>query len=109
MFGDTDLATAEVNFIEDWDRLSLIPGAAVWGARTLRPSSEWRYIPVRRTAMFLRKRIFNEIQWAVFEPNDDELWASLRSQGHASRARRDPALTRQGPVLIGVRADTPSG
>lgn len=59
----------------------LIPGAGtvIWGARTLRPSSEWRYVPVRRTAMFLRKSILNGIQWAVFEPNDDDLWTSLRA------------------------------
>ena len=61
--------------------LRVIPGAGtvVWGSRTLRPSSEWRYVPVRRTAMFLRKSIYNGIQWAVFEPNDEDLWASLRA------------------------------
>ncbi len=42
------------------------------------PSSEWRYVPVRRTAIFLRTSIYNGIQWAVFEPNDEPLWASLR-------------------------------
>jgi uncharacterized protein len=57
-----------------------VPGAGivVWGARTSMPSSEWRYVPVRRTAMFLRKSIYNGIQWAVFEPNDEPLWQSLR-------------------------------
>jgi hypothetical protein len=60
--------------------LRVVPsaGSVVWGARTLQPNSEWRYIPVRRTAMFLRKSIYNGIQWAVFEPNDHDLWASLR-------------------------------
>ncbi|MCP4936286.1 MAG: phage tail sheath family protein [bacterium] len=57
-----------------------VPGAGrvVWGARTLRPTTEWRYINVRRTAMFLRKSIYNSIQWAVFEANDEPLWAALR-------------------------------
>ncbi len=61
--------------------LRQIPGAGlvVWGARTREPSSQWRYISVRRTAMFLRKSIYNGIQWAVFEPNDEPLWASLRA------------------------------
>lgn len=61
--------------------LRVIPGAGrvVWGARTLVPSSEWRYVPVRRTAIFLRTSIFNGIQWAVFEPNDEPLWSSLRT------------------------------
>lgn len=53
-------------------------GNVVWGARTLQPSSEWRYIPVRRMAIFLRTSIYNGIQWAVFEPNDESLWAALR-------------------------------
>jgi phage tail sheath protein FI len=58
-----------------------IPGAGtvVWGARTLVPTSEWRYVPVRRTAMYLRKSIFNGIQFAVFEPNDTNLWGTLRA------------------------------
>jgi len=53
-------------------------GPVVWGARTTMPSSEWRYVPVRRTAIFLRKSIYNGIQWAVFEPNSEDLWRSLR-------------------------------
>lgn len=57
-----------------------IPGAGIvsWGARTTVPKTEWRYVPVRRTAMFLRKSIYNGIQWAVFEPNNQELWRALR-------------------------------
>lgn len=54
-------------------------GMVIWGARTRRPDTEWRYIPVRRTAMFLRKSIYEGIQWAVFEPNGEDLWASLRA------------------------------
>jgi phage tail sheath protein FI len=54
-------------------------GLVVWGARTTQPSTEWRYVPVRRTAIFLRKSIYNGIQWAVFEPNDEPLWQSLRN------------------------------
>jgi phage tail sheath protein FI len=54
-------------------------GLVVWGTRTRQPTSEWRYIPVRRTAIFLRKSIYNGIQWAVFEPNDERLWQTLRN------------------------------
>lgn len=53
-------------------------GNVVWGARTMQPSSPWRYIPVRRTAIFLRMSIFNGIQWAVFESNDQPLWTNLQ-------------------------------
>ncbi|MFN0245392.1 MAG: phage tail sheath family protein [Kofleriaceae bacterium] len=53
-------------------------GPVVWGSRTTVPSGEWRYVPVRRTAIFLRKSIYNGIQWAVFEPNNPDLWRALR-------------------------------
>lgn len=57
-----------------------VPGAGrvIWGGRTRRPTTQWRYIGVRRTAMFLRRSIYNGIQWAVFEGNDETLWAALR-------------------------------
>lgn len=53
----------------------------IWGSRTLstRADPEWRYVPVRRTAIFIEQSIYNGIQWAVFEPNDHPLWASLRA------------------------------
>ncbi|MGB8508731.1 MAG: phage tail sheath subtilisin-like domain-containing protein, partial [Pyrinomonadaceae bacterium] len=55
-------------------------GLVIWGARTLatRSDPEYRYIPVRRTAIYLQQSIYNGIQWAVFEPNDEPLWGSLR-------------------------------
>jgi phage tail sheath protein FI len=55
-------------------------GIVVWGARTLatRSDPEYRYIPIRRLAIFLEQSIYAGIQWAVFEPNDEDLWASLR-------------------------------
>lgn len=53
-------------------------GLVVWGTRTIGSDPSWRYIPVRRMAIFLRASIYNGIQWAVFEPNDEPLWASLR-------------------------------
>jgi hypothetical protein len=61
--------------------LRQIPGAGrvVWGSRTMQPSSEWRYVSVRRTAIFLRTSIYNGIQWAVFEPNGEALWRTLRT------------------------------
>ncbi|WDE03649.1 phage tail sheath family protein [Thalassomonas viridans] len=55
-------------------------GPVVWGSRTRATKSnpEWRYVPVRRTAMFIEESLYNGIQWAVFEPNDHRLWSSLR-------------------------------
>jgi phage tail sheath protein FI len=56
-------------------------GQVIWGSRTLATNAdpEWRYIPVRRTAMFIEGSIYNGIQWAVFEPNDAQLWSALRA------------------------------
>jgi phage tail sheath protein FI len=56
-------------------------GIVVWGARTLGTQSdpEWRYVPVRRYAIYLEQSIYNGTQWAVFEPNDERLWASLKA------------------------------
>ena len=51
----------------------------VWGARTVggNANGEWRYISVRRTMLFLRESIDEGLQWAVFEPNDQSLWAKI--------------------------------
>jgi Bacteriophage tail sheath protein len=53
-------------------------GIVSWGARTVTSDAEWTYVPVRRMAIMLRVSIYNGIQWAVFEPNDEELWGQLR-------------------------------
>jgi hypothetical protein len=49
-----------------------------WGARTFSFDSEWKYIPVRRLALFLESSIRQGTTWAVFEPNDEPLWAQIR-------------------------------
>ena len=56
-------------------------GKVVWGARTLgtRSDAQYRYVPVRRLAIFLEVSIFRGIQWAVFEPNGPELWATVKA------------------------------
>lgn len=57
-------------------------GNVVWGARTLAGNndrgSEWKYVPVRRLALFLEESLFRGTQWVVFEPNDEPLWAQIR-------------------------------
>lgn len=57
-------------------------GRMVWGARTMqgddRLTSEWKYIPVRRTALFIEESLYRGTKWAVFEPNDEPLWAQIR-------------------------------
>jgi phage tail sheath protein FI len=57
-------------------------GPVVWGARTLqgddRLASEWKYIPVRRLALYIEESLFRGTQWVVFEPNDEPLWSQIR-------------------------------
>jgi phage tail sheath protein FI len=57
-------------------------GRVIWGSRTLqgadRLASEWKYIPVRRMALFLEESLYRGTQWVVFEPNDEPLWAQIR-------------------------------
>ncbi|HWH11050.1 MAG TPA: phage tail sheath C-terminal domain-containing protein [Solirubrobacteraceae bacterium] len=53
-------------------------GILVWGARTLSNDPEWRYINVRRLFNFISESIMLGTQWAVFEPNDQRLWISLK-------------------------------
>jgi uncharacterized protein len=55
-------------------------GIVVWGARTMATQSnpEYRYVPIRRTAMFLKTSLFRGTQWVVFEPNDEPLWSAIR-------------------------------
>ena len=57
-------------------------GRLAWGARTLvgrdAPASEWKYVPVRRLALFLEESLFRGTTWIVFEPNDEPLWAKIR-------------------------------
>ncbi len=57
-------------------------GHVIWGARTREGNdalaSEWKYLPVRRTALFLKVSLYRGTQWVVFEPNDAPLWAQIR-------------------------------
>lgn len=57
-------------------------GNVSWGARTLegadQAASEWKYIPVRRTALFIEQSLYDGLKWVVFEPNDEPLWAQIR-------------------------------
>lgn len=59
-----------------------VSGNVIWGARTYRGAdqlaSEWKYIPVRRLALFIEETLYRSLQWVVFEPNDEPLWAQIR-------------------------------
>lgn len=57
-------------------------GTVVWGARTMRGADaltdDYKYVPVRRLALFLEESLYRGTQWVVFEPNDEPLWAQIR-------------------------------
>ena len=73
-----------------------VPGGRplVWGARTTATNRSWQYINVRRLFLFLEESIQEGIRWAVFEPNNQQLWKKLRRTitGFLARVRRDGAL-----------------
>jgi phage tail sheath protein FI len=53
-------------------------GMLVWGARTISPDPEWKYVNLRRYFAYLEHSIDRGTQWAVFEPNGERLWANIR-------------------------------
>jgi phage tail sheath protein FI len=78
-----DLENGRLN-IRGINNLRTFPifGRVVWGARTLRGAdqlaNEWKYLPVRRLALYIEETLFRNTKWVVFEPNDEPLWASIR-------------------------------
>jgi phage tail sheath protein FI len=41
-------------------------------------ASQWKYVPVRRLALFIEESLYRGTQWVVFEPNDEPLWSQIR-------------------------------
>jgi phage tail sheath protein FI len=83
----------EVNFTDDENgmlnplginclRSFPIIGRVVWGSRTVRGADlladEYKYVPVRRLALYIEESLYRGTQWVVFEPNDEPLWAQIR-------------------------------
>jgi phage tail sheath protein FI len=79
----TDLQNGELN-PQGVNVLRSFPvyGSVAWGARTLdgadQKASEYKYVPVRRTALFIEESLYQGLKWVVFEPNADPLWAQIR-------------------------------
>jgi phage tail sheath protein FI len=59
-----------------------VVGRVSWGARTMRGADaladEYKYVPVRRLALFIEESLYRGTKWVVFEPNDEPLWAQIR-------------------------------
>jgi phage tail sheath protein FI len=53
-------------------------GMRLWGARTISSDPEWKYVNLRRYFAYVERSIDKGTQWAVFEPNGEQLWANVR-------------------------------
>lgn len=62
-------------------------GHIAWGSRTLQgdrdAASDWKYVPVRRLALFIEESVQRGIAWAACEANDRHLWSALRDEVEA--------------------------
>jgi phage tail sheath protein FI len=75
-------------------------GMRLWGARTISSDPEWKYVNIRRYFAYLERSIDKGTQWAVFEPNGEQLWANVR------RTIEDFLLNEwQGGALLGDKPD----
>jgi uncharacterized protein len=72
------LNTQAINCLREFK----VYGDVVWGARTLQGNdqagSQWKYVPVRRLALYIESSLYDGTQWVVFEPNDTTLWGQIR-------------------------------
>ena len=79
-------------------------GTVVWGARTLVAANsayqDWKYVPVRRMALFIEQSLVGSLKWVVFEPNDEPLWIAITQEVSAFML----SLFRQG----GLQGSQPS-
>ncbi len=64
--------------------LRILPpaGIVIWGSRTMRGADrladQWKYLAVRRMALYIEESLYRGTQWVVFEPNDEPLWGQIR-------------------------------
>ena len=75
-------------------------GPVIWGARTLANDGDWKYVTIRRLALYLEQSLDRGLQWVVFEPNGEPLWALVRGDVEAFLFARWQAGT-----LLGSRPE----
>jgi phage tail sheath protein FI len=82
-FPVTDKGNDELNQL-GINCLRIMPaiGPVIWGARTMmgadKLASEWKYLPVRRLALYIEESLYRGTKWVIFEPNDESLWSQIR-------------------------------
>jgi len=81
-------------------------GIRVWGARTISSDPEWKYLNIRRYFAYLEASIDRATQWAVFEPNGEQLWTNVRQavesflENEWRNGRLAGAKTKEAPIQI---------
>lgn len=50
----------------------------IWGGRVITSDPDWIYVNVRRLMIFLEQSMDIGMQWVVFEPNAEPLWARVK-------------------------------
>lgn len=83
-------------------------GPVIWGARTLANEGDWKYVPIRRLALYLEHALDAGLRWVAFEPNDAALWAAVREDVGAflhARWREGTLLGRRPGEAYAVRCD----
>jgi phage tail sheath protein FI len=65
-----------INVIRDFRKDDL--GLRIYGARVITSDPDWKYVNVRRLIIFIEASLNQGLQWVVFEPNDQSLWARVR-------------------------------
>ena len=78
---DADMARLTQQAVNPLRRLPA-QGIVAWGARSFAAppaDGEWRYVAVRRSALWIEESLCRGLAWTVFEPNDEPLWAQVRS------------------------------
>jgi uncharacterized protein len=64
-------------------------GTVVFGARTTAGADantaqqQWKYVAVRRMALFIEQTLYANLNWAVFQPNATPLWNALTQEVNA--------------------------
>ncbi len=100
--GSTQLNPAGINALRTFPTYGNVP----WGARTLAAPNiadeDWKYVPVRRLALYIEQSLIQGLQWTVFEPNDAKLWAQI---GLSATAFLEP-LFQQGAFAGSSSADS---
>ena len=79
----TDMMNVDVNAGKSVNAIRRFTGKGilVWGARTLAGNdNEWRYVPVRRTAIMIEESVKRGTKWAISEPNDANTWIQVKTQ-----------------------------